>query len=177
MNCPMCEKGLISVGMVKDRSGYPTFTLRCPEHGNIGKNTFKQGFLRTFFQSSRPIEEGTSLHTWNHLIRALVQIASEGSAANFAAHTEYDRLRLRADNGTLASYLIEVLQSLANAVGAEDSPEHTEIGACGVCNGRTLFNRGFRIRGRTSEWLSPGPPYIVDRLMNAINAAQEEPSW
>jgi len=166
MNCPMCEKGLISVGMVKDRSGYPTFTLRCPEHGNIGKNTFKQGFLLTFFE--RP-NQGSFIDDWNQLLLALVQ-EDRFNPTNWA------RLRPRADNGSLDVYLREVLESLAKDEGAV-SPGHIEMGTCGRCNGRALFNRGFRIRGHTSEWPSPGPLYIVDRLMNAINAAQEEPSW
>jgi len=166
MNCPRCNNGLYTTRMRKDRSGYPTFTLHCPEHGDIGEKGFKQGFLRTFFE--RP-SRGSFIDDWNQLLLALVQ-EDRFNPTNWA------RLRLRAENRTLDVYLREVLESLANAEGAV-SPGHIEMGTCGRCNGRALFNRGFRIRGRTSEWLSPGPPYIVDRLMNAINAAQEEPSW
>ena len=171
MNCPMCEKGLISVGMVKDRSGYPTFTLRCPEHGNIGKNTFKQGFSISFYERPSRASRGFFIDDWNQLLLALVQ-EDRFNPTNWA------RLRPRADNGSLDGYLREVLESLAKDEGAV-SPGHIEMGTCGRCNGRALFNRGFRIRinPASADWFALTATFLTESLGHALRTVEENPSW
>jgi len=131
MNCPQCNNGLYTTRMRKDRSGYPTFTLHCPEHGDIGEKGFKQDFRSTIIPRRM-------LSTWTELIAAIVQEAAGNPLG-------YDQLRRHIALGNLADYVIGVRAGLENCRASGGVRSHMEIGQCYGCDARCLHALGYRL--------------------------------
>ena len=132
MNCPQCSNGLISVKMRKDGNGCPIFTLRCPEHGDVGEKEFKRAFHARIEQ---PIAL-MPIHTWLELISIIVREAMPNG---------FDRLHRQVVNENLAGYFRGVRDTLAYNMPRERPRSHFEIGQCGGCDAKFLYAIGYRI--------------------------------
>jgi len=133
MNCPRCNNGLYTSRMRKDREGYPIYTLRCPEHGDIGEKGFKKEFRSA-------IVAPMLLCTWPELISTIVGYARVQPSG-------FDYLCRQVENANLVSYFKGVLETLSwnDSDPARGIRSHVDIGQCSGCDARFLYNHGYRV--------------------------------